>query len=192
MSRLASAAAVGIGALLVVAAWGVTQLAPSDELRESPVAVRVEPGERGVGRNIAGTAFEAVVAERLTDGGGSAPWNGETTGVWVVVRIEAESVRRPGALVSTLFYGDLRVPASDRPSGRFRLEGSSLPPGIPVSGWLAFEVPADMPMPATAALELAAGIDARLDNVIVAELDLATAPRVAELELDPVVTGRAS
>ena len=90
--RLRGVAAVGVGIALVVAAWGVMALEPDQEFAQRPIDVRVEVGERGVGRNVIATVHEVVIAEALTHEDEYNPWNGTTTGTWIVVFASVESV----------------------------------------------------------------------------------------------------
>ncbi len=186
--RLGSAAGILLGLLLIAGAWGVAQLAPEPETLEAPVPVRVEAGDWGIGRDIAGAAGEeVVVAQRLTDDG-REPWNGASeAGLWIAVRAEVQTLRRTGTAAATLEYAGLLVPASDRPPTAVRLPGTLLRPGIAAGGWFVFEVPAGIPMPDAVTLRFGRGGDVRLDSVLVTRIDLAAAPRLAELVLDPVV-----
>ena len=186
--RLRGVAAVGVGIALVVAAWGVMALEPDQEFAQRPIDVRVEVGERGVGRNVIATVHEVVIAEALTHEDEYNPWNGTTTGTWIVVFASVESVIDGGSLTATLEYADLIVAASPRPPIRYSLESRALEAGIAETGWLAFEVPADTPLAETATVRISDTIDFRLDTVIVVRLDLASAPRVTEFIMPVVET----
>jgi len=94
-----------------------------------------------------------------------------------------ESTRRGGSLDARLELGSLTVQGSGRPPIGTSLQTSPLDAGIGVSGWVAFEVPADAPLPATATIRFAEGIDSRLDSVITVRLDLDAADRVGEFVL---------
>ena len=184
--RWQAALALLVGMGLVVAAWGVLELAPSTETAQSSIPVAVAVGERGEGRNIAATVDEVVIAQRLTD---EDSWNGETTGQWIVVSATVGSTRRGGSLDATLELGPLLVFASTRPPTGSSLQNAALDAGIDVSGWVAFEVPADAPLPATATIRIAEGVDSRLDTVITVRLDLANAQRVDEFVMPDTVLG---
>jgi len=186
--RLRGGLAVLAGLVLVVAAWGVLELAPSTEAVQAPIPVRVGMGERGEGRNIAATVLDVVIAERLTDEDPFDPWNGETTGQWIVVNATVESTRRGGSLDARLELGSLSIIGSGRPPIGTSLQTAPLEAGIQVTGWVAFEVPADAPLPSTATIRIAEGIDSRLDSVITVRLDLAGADRVGEFVLPDTET----
>ena len=181
--RLRGILALLAGLGLVVAAWGVMRIAPSTETVQAAVVVRVDVGERGDGRDITATVFDVVIAESLTDDDAFEPWNGETTGQWIVVEASAGTLVRGGSLNVELFVDGLTVDGSGRPPLGTSLQTAPLEPGIDVSGWVAFEVPADRPLPATATIRFASGIDARLDTVIEVRLDLANADRVEQFVL---------
>ena len=179
-ARLQGFLALLIGAGLVIAAWGVLELPPSTEMAQASIPVSVEVGERGEGRNIAATVFEVVIAERLTDEDADEPWNGETTGQWIVVNATVGSTRRGGSLDAKLELGSLTVLGSSRPPIGTSLQTSPLEAGIEVTGWVAFEVPVDAPLPSTATIRITEGVDSRLDSVITVAFDLAGAERVRE------------
>lgn len=185
-SRLQRLLALVVGLGLVVAAWGVLELAPSTETAQSSIAVSVAVGERGEGRNIAATVHGVVIAERLTDEDADDPWNGESSGQWIVVKATVASTRRGGSLDAKLEVGSLLVYGSDRPPTGTSLQTAALDAGIEVTGWVAFEVPADAPLPATATIRIAEGVDSRLDTVITVRLDLANAERVTEFVMPEI------
>lgn len=181
--RLRGILALLAGLGLVVAAWGAMRIAPSTETVQAAVVVRADVGERGDGRDITATVFDVVIAESLTDDDAFDPWNGETTGQWIVVEATAGTLLRGGSLNVKLFIDGLTVDGSGRPPLGMSLQAAALEPGIDISGWVAFEVPADRPLPETATIRFASGIDARLDTVVEVRLDLAGADRVGQFVL---------
>lgn len=185
MRRTCSALGALLGVLLIVAAWGVHEIAPTPEMQEAPVAVPIAEGDWGSGRNIEATVADVAIAQQLTVGDAVEPWRGVTNGVWIVVQIEVQSVHRDGPLTLELEYADLLVPASDRPPNSVHLANIALSPGIATTGWAAFEVPVDMPRPDTVAVRIAAGADQRLDSVLVVTVDLTTAHEWDVFVLEP-------
>jgi len=161
---------VGILAIAAV----VLHTAPDRELQQSPITVTGALGERASGRNIAATVQSVTVTESVTAGDG---WAGATTGVWVVVELTVEAVVTDQAAVlgtAVLRVGDAGFSASTRP-GPATVAAASLATGIPLTGPLMFELPADVAASAAAAhatLELAANSDPRVDSQIVVPLDL--------------------
>lgn len=161
---------VGILAIAAV----VVHTAPDRELQQSPIIVDGTLGERASGRNIAATVHSVAVTESVTAGNG---WAGGTTGVWVVVDVSVEAVvtdQRAVLGTAVLRVGDSGFSASTRP-GKATVASTSLATGIPLTGPLMFELPADVAAGASAAhahLELAANSDPRVDSQIVVPLDL--------------------
>lgn len=189
MSRLRGAVALLAGLGLVVAAWLVMNAAPTQQFSQRPVEVRVQVGERGEGRNVAATVHEVVIAEALTNEDDWNPWNGTTTGVWIIVSASVETIHDGGSLNASLDYGGLTVPASPRSPVRSSLQARALAAGIAQTGWLAFEVPGEMPIPETVVVRIADTIDTRLDTVIVVPLDLVDAERTDEFVLPRITSG---
>jgi hypothetical protein len=168
---------VGRGAalvLIVAVASVVLRTAPSEAQWQAPIEVRGQPGDRVEGRNIAATVEDVRIARSVT---ASTGWIGETTGVWVVVDVQAEAVvTEVGALLATaeLALGEDVYSASTRP-GLGTVAGQSLAVGIPQEGPLMFEVPRDAVTSAVAAdalLRLAIARDPRTDSMLVVPLDL--------------------
>jgi hypothetical protein len=159
--------------ILAVAAT-VLHTAPDRERQQSPIIVDGALGERASGRNIAATVHSVTVTEAVTAGNG---WAGGTSGVWVVVELSVEAVvtdQRAVLGTAVLRVGDSGFSASTRP-GRATVAATSLATGIPLTGPLMFELPADVAAGASAAhatLELAANSDPRVDSQIVVPLDL--------------------
>jgi hypothetical protein len=167
-----------IGTVLVAAAWGVAAITPAESAYESPFPLVVEIGEQGVGRNIAVTATDVHRASRVTAGEWSADGN------WVVVDLDAAAVVSEFASslsLATLEADGRTFRASERPDS---LLSAGLSVGVPRSGGLAFELPADI-TDGSAILRLALDTDTRLDSVVVVELDLGEIPLEDAVELPP-------
>jgi hypothetical protein len=164
-----------IGTGLVVVAWGVAAVTPPKEAREAPFAVHAVVGETATGRNIQAT----ITSVQRTDRVSADEWSAD--GNWVVVHLTAEAVmKEPASLsLSTLTIGERTFSASERPDS-FRSQPLAV--GIPRSGSLAFELPADLDQ-GSATLTLGLRIDARLDSVIELPIDLGDLPHPPTLEL---------
>lgn len=168
-----------VGAALVAAAWGVAAITPPDGAEESPFVVPAEVGERAAGRNIAVTVHGVTRTESVRSGDWSADGN------WVVVDLDAEAVLSEyGALLelATLEVDGRTFGASERPDSLLR---APLSVGVPVSGGLAFELPADVEGGA-AVLTLGEAADPRLDSVVEIDLVLDDLAVEDEVELTPV------
>jgi hypothetical protein len=168
----------GLGAALVAAAWGVALITPAEDAEEAPFPVVVEIGDRGVGRNIAVTVTDVGRAGAVTAG----EWSAE--GNWLVVDLEAEAVLSEfGALLAhaTLELDGRSFRASERPESLLR---AALAVGIPRSGSLAFELPAET-RGGAGELRLGVSTDERLDSVIVVPVDLEEIAVEPEADLQP-------
>jgi hypothetical protein len=169
-------AAWAIGAGLVAAAWGVALVTPGDDQVQSPFPVTVAVGEEGVGRNISATVTDIRRVGELT----AENWSVE--GNWLVVDLDVASVVSEFGVLMTfaeISMDGVRYSASERPDS---LRQQGLAAGIPRSGSLAFELPADL-QTGQAILELAVDGDTRLDSVIVVPFDLGDVTYSAEGEL---------
>lgn len=157
----------GLVLLAVVVAVGgaVTGGELDNDQRFREFVVTGEPGEPVTARTFQVTVLGVRTATRLTEppGGGRVY---ETSGVWVLVRVQAEALREP----VVLGYAAVRD-AQGRTrlaSGRFDQplvdRGHTLQPGIPVAAEVAFEVPADTATDLTIRLGTN-GFDLRLETV---------------------------
>lgn len=153
------------GAALVAAAWGVAAITPTEDSSEDPFPVVIAVGERGAGRNIAITVDDIRRAEIVS----ADEWSAE--GNWVVVDLDAEAVVSEfGTLLTlaTLEVDGRTFSASERPDSLLK---APLSVGIPQSGSLAFELPADV-RGGDGVLTFGLHADSRLDSLIVLDVDL--------------------
>jgi hypothetical protein len=176
--RLPGWAAWAIGAALVATAWLVALVTPGEEQPQGPFPVAAVVGEQAAGRNISATITDLRRASTVTADGWSADGN------WLVVDLDAAAVvSEHGASLRHAFIeiDGVRYSASDRPDS---LVTTALAAGIPRSGSLAFELPADLET-GTGTLELALAPrgDVRGDSMIVLSFDLADVPVADETEL---------
>jgi len=165
-----------IGASLVVAAWGVTQITPPENAAVTPFVVPAEVGGAAVARSFEITVTDPRRGDRAVAGGWAAD------GTWIVVDVDVEArVDEVAALLghAVLVVDGVTYRASERPASIF---GTPLAVGIPRSGSLAFELPADAAR-GTATLELALSDETRLDSVVHVPIDLDALPRQPEVAL---------
>ena len=166
-----------IGAGLLVLAWLVALVTPSEDAHEAPFPVAAAVGEEGIGRNIAVRVDEVRRAESVVEGG----WTAE--GNWLVVDLEAAAVVKEGvSLTLATFTVDGRTyRASERPMSLLQ---AGLFAGIPQTGSLAFELPDEL-VDGTGVLRFAIDSDTRLDSVVEVTVDLAELEAEASVELLP-------
>lgn len=166
------------GLAMVAAAAGVGELTLSDAEQQAPFPIDAVVGEPAVARTFAVTVREVRASEHVRDPRG---WQAE--GNWLVVDLDAEAL---GTEVSSILsiaelrVGDRLISASERPTS---IESTPLDVGLPQSGSLAFELPAE----ATAGvvtLRLGRGLDERLDSIVELPIDLSTIERALEIELE--------
>lgn len=166
-----------LGVVFVVGAWLVALATPPEDAREAPFAVTASVGEEATGRDIVATVEGLRRADTVTDGAWSAEGN------WLVVDLSISSRVSPRTLAhATLQIGDRTFAATERADGSLYQQG--LTAGVPRSGSLAFELPADLEA-GTGVLRLATLSDVRLDSVVEVTVPLSEIERSAEAELRP-------
>lgn len=165
---------------LLTGAWFVQLSTPDEYSYEQPFVTSVVVGEHGVGRNIAVTVKEVVIADRVTDSEGVS-----LDGTWVVVHFDAEAVhtgRLANLRYATLLADGLEYVATERLK-----TGLDMPlvPGIPRSGSMVFEV---APQALTGTLEVTFALDpiTMLDSVIEVRVPIDDVQRVAEITLQRI------
>lgn len=171
-------ATAGVAVVLLVAAWGVSAITPSDDDAVVPFAVSATLGERAEGRNIAVTFHSIEAAESVTAEG----WGEEGDTVWVVLDVTAETVVDdvPSILDHVVLnVGGRTYRATERIPDTM-LE-SDLQTAVPTRGGLAFELPADA-LAGPADIDLALRTDTRLDSLIRLHVD-----DLGELPLEPTL-----
>ncbi|MFS0734383.1 hypothetical protein ABC304_01025 [Microbacterium sp. 1P10UB] len=165
-----------IGLALLVAAWAVIQITPSDDAAVTPFDV-----SGAIGDSVSGRAFEASVTDvRLGDRAEADGWSAEST--WVVVDVTAQALLdEQGSLLghADLIVDGVRYRASERPTSVFR---TGLSVGLPRSGSIAFEVPAGV-TERSGVIELGLTEETRLDSVVRVPVDLAELDRSPDVEL---------
>ncbi|AZC14021.1 hypothetical protein [Microbacterium sp. ABRD28] len=165
-----------IGLTLMVGAWGVIQITPTQDDAEAPFPLAAEIDRTVTARGFAVAVTDVQLASSAVAGG----WSAE--GTWLIVDLEAEATREEtGTRLARaeLTVDGLTYRASERPPSLF---GSVLTPGIPRQGSLAFEIPSDVVRRA-ATLELGLYDDPRLDSAVTLDLDLASLELQDEVEL---------
>lgn len=166
------------GLALVALAALVGEVALSDAEQQAPFVVAAEVGERAEARSFAVIVRQVRATEHVADAEG---WEAE--GSWLVVDLDAELLRTETAGIlshAQLQVGDRSISASERPSS---LAATPLDLGLPQSGSLAFELPADVTSGA-ATLRLARSGELRLDSVVELAIDLGAVERVPSIELE--------
>ncbi|WP_322409044.1 hypothetical protein [Microbacterium invictum] len=165
-----------IGVALVVSAWGVLQITPSQDDAEAPFPLAAAIDEATSARGFVVTVTDVRLASRAVAGG----WSAE--GTWLVVDLRAEATQdETGTILAhaELVIEGVAYRASERPASLLR---GGLTPGIPREGSLAFELPGDVARD-TATLELGISDDPRLDSLVTLDLDLGTLDAEDEVEL---------
>ncbi|NYF17014.1 hypothetical protein HDC37_001842 [Microbacterium sp. AK009] len=165
-----------IGLVLVVAAWGVIQITPTQDDAETPFPLAAGIDQAATARGFAVAVTDVRLGARAVAGGWSAD------GTWLVVDLEAEATHEEDGTVldrADLTIDGVTYRASERPSSLF---GSGLTPGIPRQGSVAFELPSDVVRRA-ATLELGLNEDARLDSAVTVSIDLAELELLDEVEV---------
>lgn len=164
--------------VLLVGAWGLSKATLPDESTTEAFPAVAAIGEPIITRNLEVTVTDVQVARRVTDPDG---WTAE--GTWLVVDLEAASVlTQEGSSLglTQLVIGDRTFTATDRGTS---FVDQRLVTGVPRSGSLAFELPADAPTgTATLRLGLPTGSpgEVLLDDVVELVLDLDEIPVDAE------------
>jgi len=145
-----------LGVLLLIAAWFVAAATPDGEaLMTDPFTVTAAVGAPAVGDNLAVNIREIVVSDGVSASGG---W--QATGTWVVVDLDAWTVRTesPGRIgVAYLVLAHRTIAASERPlthDSAATILDARLHVDVPQKGSLAFEIPADA-VRGTAVLQIA-------------------------------------
>lgn len=175
--RLGQAAAWTISALVLLGTWFIVSDTPTQAEKRASFDVTVDPPDWGAGRNIRARVVGATFAEEIRDDLATARGN------FFVVQIEASSVTEPAVLsVAELDVDGVIYTNTDRVLTT--IDGASLLVGVPLTGVLAFELPADV-RSGTADVRLGVSTDQRLDSLIVAPLELEEMTRVPAVTVFP-------
>ncbi|MFE6997048.1 hypothetical protein ACFVAE_13870 [Microbacterium sp. NPDC057659] len=172
-----------ITVVLLVGAWFVAQATPTgDEAQARAFMVGASVGEPAEGRNIAVTVQDARIAHAIASEDGF-----RAEGTWVVIDLDAEAVRRQygTSLAAKLRIGDATYKSTERGKTSWLIDRTQLVTGIPKSGSLAFQIPADL-LTETAVLELTDSSFSAYDSIISLELDLPELTVVNEKAIAPV------
>ncbi|MCM3695996.1 hypothetical protein [Microbacterium oleivorans] len=169
----------GVGILLLVAAWFVTQVTPGQELTESSFIQTVAVGDHAVGREMIVTVTDVGAADALSDANG---WSAEGNWVFVDADVESRSTEISVRLgLAVLVIDGVTYRASERPEAS--LLGRQLEVGVPTSGSLAFELPADLRRGDAVIRLTVDDQDWRLDSVVELPVELGQLPRDDDHEL---------
>jgi hypothetical protein len=146
--------------VLLAGAWVLNTIALPDGSSEASFVTRTAIGETATTRNLELTVTDVRAARTLTDPQG---WSAE--GTWLVVDLDAAALQSQYAAslgFAELTIGDRTYSATDRGETFYR---QRLVTGVPRSGSLAFELPAEV-LKGTATLRLSIPADVRYDGVI--------------------------
>lgn len=165
--------------VLLIGAWLLVKATLPEGSAQAPFPTIATIGEQASARNLVVTITDVQLAERVSDAEG---WSAD--GTWLVVDLDAASVEK------TVLLSHVKLVFEDRTfSETMRGETFArhrLIAGVPQSGSLAFELPADA-IHSSATLELGAGlpIDGTipLDGVIELEIDLESIPVESQVTL---------
>lgn len=166
-----------LATVFLAGAWFVQLNTPDEYSYEQPFVETVAIGEQGVGRNIAVTVTDVVIAQQATDAEGTS-----LAGTWVVVTFEAQaeySARQASLRSATLLADDLEYFASERLASAIDMP---LVPGVPKAGSIAFEV-APEALAGTLAISFALDTITMLDSIIEVRVPVDEVPRVPEATL---------
>lgn len=178
--RLRSAAAWGVGIALLALASLLLRLVPTDAQSEQPFTVTAAVGEAAAARTFTVTVTGAELVDVLSAGEWRQPGN------WLVIDLTVEGVGSDAssylgraAFVHEAGVGDDAQRREYRASERFpSLVTDPLVTGVPRTGSIAFELPADAT--GEGAVELAQHGDTRLDSLVSVAVDLDALERVPE------------
>lgn len=178
-NRWGTAGVWALSIVLVVAAWGLTQVQKPDDAPYDSFVSTTTVGERATTRNLAVTVTRVRAARSVSDGG---RWHAD--GTWLVVDFDAAAVvDQFGALLATsnLHLGDRTYSATERGESARNMV---LVTGVPRHGSIAFEVPPES-LKGTATLEFAVDYNTDADGVIEVVVDLDQVATQNEVTLDP-------
>lgn len=164
---------------LLAGAWLIALATPPDDAAERTFHTPATIGESASGRNLTVTVHDVRAARAIV----VDDWRAD--GSWIVVDLNAEAVvsQEDGVLRTALLQiGDRTFQATERGPSGWSLKGAALVPGVPHTGALAFEVPADA-LSGTAELQLSTSADTRYDSVLVLPVDLGALSVHDELDL---------
>lgn len=127
-----------VGAALVACAVGVGLVTPDAASQQRPFVSSADLGEEAVGARLHGTMTSVAITREVT----TFDWTGTTSGRWLVAQLRLGAVKDPTSVGAQLRIGSRSWEASTRP-GRAVLTSRTLAAGLPVSGYVLFEVPTD-------------------------------------------------
>lgn len=128
-----------VGLVLAVVAIGITWVTPPERAVTAPFVVTGQIGETVQAREGTLLIDQVALADQVTDADGEDALHG----TWLVLRIAVTSVREPESnwLAMTQLLVDGRTYSISRHVKAQFITGI-LQPGLPLQGWLAFELPA--------------------------------------------------
>ncbi|MFD6699940.1 MULTISPECIES: hypothetical protein [unclassified Microbacterium] len=169
-----------LSAVLVVGAWGLTQVQQPDDAPYDRFVTSTTVGKRGEARNIAVTVTDIRAGHAVSDGD---RWRAD--GTWLVVDLDAATVEdQLGAAlrVANLRVGGRTYSATERGE---TAKGMTLITGVPRHGSIAFELP-EGSLHGTATLEFASTVWTSTDGVVEVVVDLDDVAVQNDVVLDPM------
>lgn len=163
--------------VLLTGAWALVKITLPIGSAQAPFPTTATIGEASHARNLTVTVTDVHAARHVADAQG---WSAD--GTWLVVDLEASVEQtQVGALLglATLSIGEREFVATQRAASLYR---GGLVTGVPRSGSIAFELPADA-LVGTATLRLALSENTVLDGVIELPIDLDELPVEADAAL---------
>jgi len=160
---------------LLAGAWVLNTVALPDGSSEASFVTRTTIGESATTRNLELTVTGVRAARTLTDPQGWSAGGEKTQGTWLVIDLDAAALQSQYAAslgFAELTIGDRTFGATERGETFYR---QRLVTGVPRSGSLAFELPADA-LKGTATLRLSIPADVRYDGIIELPIALGDIP----------------
>jgi len=185
---------IGLGLVAIVVLLGTINVsiwlktkADDVDAEHRPFAVSVGMGQTAHARTFVVTAVSVRGAAVIHDSADHT-----TPGVWLIVKVRAEAVGET-MVIGYAAIRDARgrlFRASDRLDGQVAgtLLASSLQPGVPDVGEIAFELPRDAAASATLLLAPYTAFDLRMDSMVEIKLDAISPATVDEWATDTEAT----
>lgn len=154
----------------------------SQDKRTRAFEIDAEPGEEVRARTFIATVLSVRGAHIIADKG----LNHETSGVWLIVKMRATSIKEPTSIAYAVLRDDRGRLFSA--SGRVRQAfdgGRPLQPGVRVQGEIAFEIPRDAAEGDLTVMLGEAHFYPALDSLVAVTFDRPTPAEVEQWVTDP-------
>ncbi|MGV3713009.1 hypothetical protein [Pseudolysinimonas sp.] len=185
------ALAIPAGLALALLAFGVSFSAPDTSVMEAPFPTTGSIGDEIVSEHLVVTVHDVSLADEVELESWTGTWEGTTAGIWLVVEATvAGRVDRVNVDADVLIDG-VQYPATGR-IDTDALNGRVADAGLPVSGPILIELPADVLEQGgarSAVLRIGPDGDVRLDAVVDVRLDLTALETQDRIVLEPARDG---